>query len=100
MLRRFAPLLLLAALTLAAAPPPAKLAPDTLDHGNAIFLKDLSNDGRTRVQFRASAYGSYFFFEEPAGVTVYLYDGKGYTKVEFLKGATLAKATKKYPPTK
>src|SRR4029079_3888617 len=37
-----------------------------------------------------------FFFEESSGVTVYSFDGDGYRKSEFLKGATLAKALKKY----
>ena len=41
--------------------------------------------------------GTHFFLEEPSGVTVYVYDESvGYRKEAFLKGATLAKAMKKY----
>jgi hypothetical protein len=111
MLHRCAALLLSAVVMLAAAPAakivapkpaspktaaPKTIAPDTIAHATALFLRSLSNDGKNRVQFRATAFGSYFFFEDPAGVTVYIYDGNAYTKVEFLKGSTLTKALKKY----
>jgi hypothetical protein len=89
-------LFLSAVVFLAAAPAPKRIAPDSIAHPNAIFLRKLSNDGKDRVQFRATATGSHFFFEEPAGVTVYVYDGSGYKKVEFVKGATLPKVVKKY----
>lgn len=63
----------------------------------AMFLGELSHDGKEKVTFRASALGTHFFFEEPAGVTVYVYDETvGYRKETFLKGSTLAKAMKKY----
>jgi hypothetical protein len=63
----------------------------------AMFLGELSHNGKERVTFRASALGTHFFLEEPAGVTVYVYDETvGYRKETFLKGFTLAKAVKKY----
>ena len=40
--------------------------------------------------------GTHFFFEEPIGVTVYTFDGRGYRRETFLKGFTLTKAIKKY----
>ena len=83
------------AVTVAAA---AKtLAPPAIPHPMAMYLQTLSNDGKDKVTFRASAIGTHFFLEEPAGVTVYVYDESvGYRKEVFLKGATLAKAMKKY----
>jgi len=63
----------------------------------AMFLGELSHDGKQKVTFRASALGTHFFLEEPAGVTVYVYDETvGYRKEAYLKGFTLAKAVKKY----
>jgi len=63
----------------------------------AMFLGELSHDGKQKVTFRASALGTHFFLEEAAGVTVYVYDETvGYRKETFLKGSTLAKAVKKY----
>jgi hypothetical protein len=100
MLQRAALLTLLVAASALAAPPPKALAPDAIPHTIALFLKDLSADGKHRVTFRATAYGTRFFFEEPAGVTVYSFDGGGYRKEAFLKGGTLAAAMKKYPPPK
>jgi hypothetical protein len=86
---------LLLALPLGAAP--AKpVAPAQVAHPIAMFLTDLSQDGRTRVVFKASAIGKYFFFEEPSGVTVYRFDGTGYSREAFLRGSTLAKAARKY----
>jgi hypothetical protein len=73
------------------------IAPPTIPHPMAMYLQGLSSDGKEKVTFRASAIGTRFFLEEPAGVTVYVYDESvGYRKEAFLKGATLAKAMKKY----
>ena len=85
----------LLAVTIAAA---AKtIAPATIPHPMAMYLQTLSNDGKDKVTFRASAIGTHFFLEEPSGVTVYVYEESvGYRKEAFLKGATLAKAMKKY----
>jgi hypothetical protein len=81
-----------------AAPKPAKtLAPETLAHANAIFLNSLSKNGERNIQFRTAAINTHFFLEEAGGVSVYEYDGKGdYKRVDFLKGAKLAAAEKKY----
>jgi hypothetical protein len=73
------------------------IAPTTIPHPMAMYLQTLSNDGRDKVTFRASALGKHFFLEEPAGVTVYVYEESvGYRKETFLRGATLSKAMKKY----
>ena len=80
----------------AAAATPRPLAPATLPHPIAMFLAQLSSDGKQKVTYKATAVGTHFFFEESAGVTVYTYDGSGYKKTEFIRGATLAKAAKKY----
>ena len=73
------------------------IAPPTIPHPMAMYLQSLSNDGKEKVTFRASAIGTHFFLEEPSGVTVYVYEESvGYRKEAFLKGATLAKAMKKY----
>lgn len=97
MLARTFALALLAAAPLFAAAPPKTIAPDFITHPNALFLKQLSADGKQRVIFRATAMGTRFFLEEPAGVTVYSYDGSGgYKRETFLKNTTLAKAVKKY----
>ena len=73
------------------------IAPPTIPHPMAMYLGTLSNDGKEKVTFRAAALGTHFFLEEPAGVTVYVYDEKvGYRKESFQKGATLAKAMRKY----
>lgn len=61
-----------------------------------MFLSSLSNSGARRVTFKATALGTYFFLEESAGVTVYVYDGVGYRREKFLKGATLEKAVRAY----
>jgi hypothetical protein len=88
---------LFAASIASAATPPKIIAPATIAHPMAMFLGELSHDGKTQVIFRASAFGQHFFLEEPAGVTVYVYDETvGYRKEAFLKGSTLAKAMKKY----
>ena len=73
------------------------IAPPTIPHPMAMYLQSLSNDGKEKVTFRASAIGTHFFLEEPSGVTVYVYEESvGYKKEVFLKGATLAMAMKKY----
>jgi hypothetical protein len=73
------------------------IAPPAIPHPMAMYLQSLSNDGKDKVTFRASAEGTHFFLEEPAGVTVYVYEESvGYRKEVFLKGSTLAKAMKKY----
>jgi hypothetical protein len=96
MLQRCVVVVLFATLLLAAARGPQPVAPDTLAHVNALFLRSLTGDGKRRVEFNAAATGTHFFLEEAAGVTVYAYTGSDYKKVEFLKGSTLAKAMKKY----
>jgi hypothetical protein len=87
----------IASIASAATPPPNTIAPPTIAHPMAMFLGELSHDGKQKVTFRATALGTHFFLEEPAGVTVYVYDETvGYRKETFLKGSTLAKAVKKY----
>ena len=86
---------------LAGAPPkktPARalLAPAELPHPIAMFLAGLSHEGARSVTFKASAAGTRFFFEESAGVTVYVFRNGGYVKETFLANSTLAKATKRY----
>jgi len=88
---------LLAAISIAAAPKkPALIAPATFPHPIALFLKDLSNEGKRQVTFKASAVGTRFFFEEPAGVTVYQFASGQYVKETFLAGAKLSTAMKRY----
>jgi hypothetical protein len=100
MLSRTIVALCLLAYTASAAPPPAKrIAPEVVPHPTAMFLASLSGDGRQQVVFKAAAMGTHFFFEEPTGVTVYSYDGRGYRKATFLKGFTLTRAIKKYAGT-
>ena len=88
----------------AAAPPPKPktVAPDSFPHSVALFLSNLSADGKQRVAFKAAALGVRFFFEEPTGVSVYMFDGVGYRRQAFLKGSTLGQALAKYrtPATK
>jgi hypothetical protein len=79
-----------------AAPTPKRIAPEIVPHPTAMFLASLSGDGRHQVIFKAAAMGTHFFFEEPTGVTVYAYDGRGYRRETFLKGYTLSKAIKRY----
>ena len=98
-------LLLLLALTLPAAPAkkkatpppaPALTAPEKVPHPMALFLASMSKEGKRQVTFRASAFGTHFFIEEPSGVTVYDFVKGEYVRHEFLKGAKLAGALKKY----
>jgi hypothetical protein len=91
----------LAALLLIAAAPkkksgPAPAAPSTISHTNALFLGDLSNDGKKQITFRATAVGTRFFFEEPAGVTVYRYANGNYVKEEFVRNAKIPSVVKRY----
>jgi YD repeat-containing protein len=86
--------LLLVSTALLAAPKP--IAPDSLAHSSALFLAGLSNDGKRTVTYKAMARNTRFFLEEPAGVTVYVYDGNGYRKETFLRGVKLEKAVRKY----
>lgn len=96
MLSRTIVALCLLACTASAAPPARPIAPETIPHPTAMFLATLSGDGRQQVVFKAAAMGTHFFLEEPTGVTVYTYDGRGYRKTTFLKGFTLTRAIKKY----
>src|SRR5713226_1457622 len=96
MLSRLNVVLLFFACTLSAAVPPRRIAPETVPHPTAMFLASLSGDGRQQVVFKAAAMGTHFYFEEPTGVTVYFYDGRGYRRQTFLKGYTLTKAIKKF----
>ena len=83
----------------AAAPPPPKpkvVAPESFPHAVAMFMSNLSSEGKQRVQYKAAAFGTHFFFEEPTGVSVYQFDGIGYRRQSFLKGNTLGQALAKY----
>jgi hypothetical protein len=77
---------------------PVKNAPDALPHTMALFLASMSKDGTKTVTFRATARDTYFFFEEPSGVTVYVWDqpSGAYRRSEFIKASTLPKAIKRY----
>ena len=81
--------------------PPARstVAPESMPHSVAMFLSTLSSDGKQRVAFKATAIGTHFFFEENTGVSVYIFDGVGYRRREFLKGLTLGQALQKYRNT-
>lgn len=76
--------------------PPKVVAPETVPHPIALFLSSMCGDGKQQVTFKAKAVGTRFFFEEPGGVTIYRWDNGGYTKEDFLRNTTLAKALKKY----
>ncbi|HVR41468.1 MAG TPA: hypothetical protein VMU84_20400 [Thermoanaerobaculia bacterium] len=106
-MRKFIAVLLLATtLPLLAAPkakpaapkakPVVSVAPKEFPHPIALFLASLSAEGKNQVTFKASAVGMRFYFEEPTGVTVYVWDNGEYRKEEFLKGMNLAKAVKRY----
>ena len=86
-------LLLVSAIALAA---PKPVAPESLPHSSALFLAGLASDGKRTVTYRAMARNTHFFLEEPAGVTVYSYDGNEYRKETFLRGVKLERAVKKY----
>ncbi|HEY0371861.1 MAG TPA: hypothetical protein VGD79_07650 [Thermoanaerobaculia bacterium] len=99
-MRKVAVLVLVAALSVSAAPAkkktPTPVAPDALPHSIALFLGSLCNDGGRQVTFKARALGVRFFFEEPAGVTVYRFEKGSYVKEELLRGFTLERAVKRY----
>ena len=99
-MRKLAVLVLFLAFAASAAPKkrpaPAPIAPDTIAHPIALFLGTLSKEGARQVTFKASALGTYFFFEESTGVTVYRFVDGQYVKAEFLRATTLPKAMKKY----
>lgn len=78
------------------ATPPVTHAPDALPHQIALFLSSLSKDGAKTVTFKATARDTFFFLEEPSGVTVYRWQNGGYVKAEFLRASTLPKAIKRY----
>jgi hypothetical protein len=97
MLRRSLLLLLIPALLGAAAPQPKAAAPPTMPHTVAMFLANLSGEGKKKITCKAAAIGTRFFYEDDSGVTVYAFDGTAsYRKETFLKGSTIAKAIKKY----
>ncbi|HJQ38915.1 MAG TPA: hypothetical protein VKB93_17400 [Thermoanaerobaculia bacterium] len=92
-------LLLLAALPLAGAPKKrTPIAPAAVPHPIALFLNQLSNEGKRQVTFRASALGTRFYFEESGGVTVYQFVDGQYVKEVYLPGVNLAIAMKRYKP--
>ena len=101
-MRKFAVLaLLLVGLSMTAAPAkkkkaPTVAAPDAVPHTIAMFLGTMSRQGDRQVTFKATAVGTRFFFEEPAGVTVYRFDGSGYVREEFVRGGTLPRVVKRY----
>jgi len=70
-------------------------APAEVSHPMAMFLAKMSN--AKKVTFRAQAVDKRFFFEEVTiGVTIYAFDGSGYHRERFVKGATLEQAIKRY----
>ena len=89
---------LAAALSGSAAPPKkaAPMAPPAVAHPIALFLNELSKEGKRQVTFRANATGTRFFFEEAAGVTVYRFVDGQYVREAFLSGAKLSGAMKRY----
>ena len=90
-------LLFIAVAAYAASPaPPKAVAPAAVPHPVAMFLAGLSSSGKKRVTFKAAASGNRFYFEEAAGVTVYVYDGSGYRKETFIRAVNLATAMKRY----
>jgi hypothetical protein len=102
-MRRLAVLLLLFTVSLLSAAPrrpsptrPPSVAPQALPHQMAQFLRSLSADGGRQVTFKATAVGTRFYFEESGGVTVYRFERGNYVREEFLRGATLPNAVKKY----
>ncbi|HEX8172234.1 MAG TPA: hypothetical protein VF824_16990 [Thermoanaerobaculia bacterium] len=87
----------LAVLLLVSAAPrkPSPAAPESVPHPIAQFLRELSRDGARTVTFKATAVGTRFYFEEPAGVTIYRFQKGAYVKEQFLRATTLAQALKK-----
>ncbi|HYH07741.1 MAG TPA: hypothetical protein VEK11_11860 [Thermoanaerobaculia bacterium] len=102
-MRTVALALLLAVLTLSAAPAkkraqpkPEPLAPDAVPHQVALFLRTITNDGGRTVTLKATAVATRFYIEEPTGVTVYRFEKGHYAKEEFLRDSNLVKAVKRY----
>lgn len=99
-MRRIAVLVLLATLSLSAAPAKPKaaptFAPKDIPHPIAQFLRKLSNDGGRAVTFKATAIGTRFLLEEPSGVTVYRFENGIYVKETFLRGSKLPTVVKRY----
>ena len=97
-MRRYAMIAALVAAVSGSAAPPKNtpIAPPSVAHPIALFLSELSNEGKRQVTFRANAMGTRFFFEEPAGVTVYRFVEGHYVKEAFLRGAKLSGAMKRY----
>src|SRR5687768_4034782 len=89
--------ILLFTLTLSGAPKSVPVAPEVISHPIALFLNELSNDGKRQVTFKASAIGTRFFFEEASGVTVYRFANGRYVKEKYLPGTRLAGAIKRFP---
>lgn len=90
-------LLFIAVAAYAASPaPPKAIAPPAVPHPVAMFLANLCGSGKKKVTFKAAAAKNRFYFEEAAGVTVYIYDGTGYRKETFIRAVTLATAMKRY----
>jgi hypothetical protein len=77
---------------------PATVAPVAVPHPIALFLNQLSNEGKRQVTFRASALGTRFYFEESSGVTIYQFVDGQYVKEIFLPGVNLGIAMKRYKP--
>ena len=98
-MRKLAVLALVAALSAPAAPakkPVQRVAPEALPPSIALFLGSLCNGGSRPVTFKARAFGTRFFFEEPSGVTVYRFVDGEYVKEAFLSGSKLGSAMKRY----
>lgn len=97
-MRKFAVIAVLVAAMSGSGAPPQKpsIAPPTVAHPIALFLNELSNQGKRQVTFRANAMGTRFFFEESSGVTVYRFVNGEYVREAFLAGAKLSTAMKRY----
>ena len=97
-MRRVVLLVVVALLTVSAAPPrrTSDIAPEIVPHSFALFLGTLSTNGTRQVTFRARAEGLRFFFEEHTGVTVYRFSNGNYRREEFLRAYSLEQAIKRY----
>lgn len=79
-----------------AAKKPSPVAPSSVAHPIALFLGQLSNNGKRQITFKASAVGTRFFFEEPSGVTVYHFVDGEYVKEAFVANSKLPSVMKRY----
>jgi len=97
-MRKLAVIAVLVAAVSGSAAPPKKtpIAPPAVAHPIALFLADLSKEGKRQVTFRANAMGTRFYFEESTGVTVYQFVNGQYVREAFLRGAKLSGAMKRY----